>query len=121
MDMEKATHIVWNILSAMPIEVYDDDSGDLWENDTWELVNERVDGDFAGTRVIGSANIITALNMIHQKLVINRLSVNDNNSSSDMSHKMFEDVMHYLVTNKKIRKRPEKIRQTFKVISNDQT
>ena len=119
MNLEKATSIVWNILSAMPIEVYDDESGDLWENTVWELVNERSDGDFAGTRVIGSANIITALNMVHHKLIINRLSVNDNNSSSDISHKMFEDIINSLVENKKIRKRPEKVRETFKVISND--
>ena len=121
MNLEKATNIVWNILSAMPIEIYDDESGDLWENNTWELVNARSDGDFAGTRAIGSANIITALNMVHHKLLINRLSVNDNNSSSDMSHKMFEEVINSLVKNKKIRKCPEKVRETFRVISNDQT
>ena len=116
MQLEKATNIVWNILSSMPIEVYDDDSGELWENDTWELVEERLDGDYAGTRVIGSANIITALNMVHQKLVINRLSINDNQSSADISQQMFEDVIEYLIKNKKIRKRPEKIRETFTVI-----
>ena len=116
MQLEKATSIVWNILSSMPIEVYDDDSGELWENDTWELVEERLDGDYAGTRMIGSANIITALNMVHQKLVITRLSVNDNKNSADISQRMFEEVIEYLIENKKIRKRPEKIRQTFTVI-----
>ena len=117
MQLEKATNIVWNILSSMPIEVYDDESGELWENDTWELVEKRVEGDYAGTRMIGSANIVTALNMVHQKLVIARLSVNDNaNSSSDVSQQMFEDVIDYLIENKKIRKRPEKVRETFTVI-----
>ena len=66
MEHESACRIVWNILKGMPIEVFDEDEGSIWENDTYELVRPRTEGDFEGTRAIGSANIVTALNMINQ-------------------------------------------------------
>ena len=68
MEHESACRIVWNILKGMPIEVFDEDEGSIWENDTYELVRPRTEGDFEGTRAIGSANIVTALNMINQKI-----------------------------------------------------
>ena len=68
MQMLEASGLVWKIIQGMPIEVFDDDSGEIWENDTWELVRSRTEGDYAGSRAIGSANLVTALNMLHQKL-----------------------------------------------------
>jgi hypothetical protein len=37
-------------------------------------------------------------------------------AAADVSQRMFEDVIDYLIENKKIRKRPEKVRETFTVI-----
>ena len=70
MQLSEASGLVWKIIQGMPIEVFDDDSGEIWENDTWELVRSRTEGDFTGSRVIGSANLVTALNILHQKLII---------------------------------------------------
>ena len=49
----------------MPIEVFDDEQEQIWENDTYELVTSRDEGDFKGSRAIGSANLVTALNIIN--------------------------------------------------------
>lgn len=116
MTQDEANKLVWNILSGMPIEVFDEDHGDVWENDTFELVNPRNEGDFKGTRVIGSANIITALNMINQKLVIRNASNDDIVNTADQSYELFGTVMEQLQEKKLIRKIPTKVRSTFKVI-----
>jgi predicted transcriptional regulator len=116
MEQEQACKIVWNILKGMPIEVFDEDEGSVWENDTFELVSPRTEGDFEGTRIIGSANIITALNMINQKLVINNVANDDIKNSTDLSYQLFAEVIDELQERKLIRKIPSKVRTTFKVI-----
>ena len=34
-------HVLGNILKGMPIEVFDDEQKQIWENDTYELVTSR--------------------------------------------------------------------------------
>ena len=116
MDQEAACKIVWNILQAMPIEVFDEDEGSIWENDTYELVRPRTEGDFEGTRIIGSANIVTALNIINQKLVIHNVANDEIKNTADLSYKLFADVIEELQAKKLIRKIPTKVRSTFKII-----
>lgn len=116
MDQESACRIVWNILKGMPIEVFDEEEGSIWENDTYELVRPRTEGDFEGTRIIGSANIVTALNMINQKLVIDNVANEDIKNTADQSFKLFSEVIDQLQEKKLIRKIPSKVRSTFKVI-----
>lgn len=116
MDQEAACKIVWNILKAMPIEVFDDEEGSIWENDTYELVRPRTEGDFEGTRIIGSANLVTALNMLNQKLVINNVANIEINNTADLSFKLFAEVIEELQARKLIRKIPTKVRSTFKII-----
>ena len=116
MEQDAACRIVWNILKGMPIEVFDEDEGSIWENDTYELVRPRTEGDYEGTRVIGSANIVTALNMINQKLVINNVAHEDVTNAADQSFKLFAEVMEELQNRKLIRKIPTKVRSTFTVI-----
>ena len=82
MKQQDANDLVWKILSGMPVEVFDDDSGEVWANVMFELVRPRLEGDFKGSREIGSANLVTALNLIHQKLLIQSTS-----HSSDLSMK----------------------------------
>lgn len=100
----------------MPIEVYDEDEGSIWENDTYELVRLRTEGDFEGTRMIGSANLVTALNMLNQKLVITNVANNNISDTAERSYKLFQEVLDELQSKKYIRKIPTKVRSTFKVI-----
>ena len=116
MEHESACRIVWNILKGMPIEVFDEDEGSIWENDTYELVRPRTEGDYEGTRAIGSANIVTALNMINQKLVINNVADENVKNTADQSFELFSKVMDELQEKKLIRKIPTKVRSTFKLI-----
>lgn len=116
MEQEQACRIVWNILKGMPIEVFDEEDGSIWENDTYELVLPRTEGDFEGTRIIGSANIVTALNMLNQKLVINNVANDDIHNTADMSYELFAQVIDELQSRKLIRKIPTKVRSTFKLI-----
>ena len=38
MKQQDANDLVWKILSGMPVEVFDDDSGEVWANVMFELV-----------------------------------------------------------------------------------
>jgi hypothetical protein len=116
MTSQDAADLVWRILSGMPVEVFDDDDGSVWENEQWELVSPRREGDFAGSRAIGSANLVTALNLIHQKILIHRSS-SDVTSSSDTSMSMFNVAMKQLQDERLVRRKPTKIRETFKIIT----
>ena len=53
----KYDDMVWKILGGMPIEVFDEDDDTVWENETWELVKVRTEGDYKDSRAIGSANL----------------------------------------------------------------
>ena len=114
----KSHHVqlVWNILKGMPIEVFDDEQKQIWENDTYELVTSRDEGDFKGSRAIGSANLVTALNIINQKIVIENLANKDIRHSAEIAQKLFGQIIEQLQKEKLIRKIPTKVRQTFKVI-----
>ena len=116
MEHESACRIVWNILKGMPIEVFDEDEGTVWENDTYELVRPRREVDYEGTRMIGSANIVAALNMLNQKLVINNVANEDILNTAEISFEVFSKVIDELQTKKLIRKIPTKVRSTFKLI-----
>ena len=109
MEFESASKMVWNILKGMPIEVFDDELGEVWENDTFELVHARKEaGDYQGTTTIGSANIVTALNMINQKLVISHVADEKVSNTADVSYHLFSKVLEDLQEKKLIRKKPEK-------------
>ena len=114
----KSHHVqlVWNILKGMPIEVFDDEEKQIWENDTYELVTSRDEGDYKGSRAIGSANLVTALNIINQKIVIENLANKDIRHSAEIAQKLFGQIIEQLQKEKLIRKIPTKVRQTFKVI-----
>ena len=116
MKQDDACRIVWNILKGMPIEVFDEDENSIWENDLYELVQMRTEGDFEGTRMIGSANLVTALNILNQKLVINNVANNNISDTAERSYKLFQEVLDELQNRKLIRKIPTKVRSTFKVI-----
>jgi hypothetical protein len=107
---------VWKILSGMPIEVFDEENYSVWENDLWELVSPRSEGDFAGSRLIGSANMVTAFNIIHQKLLINQVRQQHTVDSTTRSLDLFKEILDYLQQQKLIRKKPHKVRKTFQIV-----
>lgn len=110
--MKEISNLAWRIIAAMPIEVLDEDKNELWENETWELNNDRDSGDYAGSKVIGSGNIITAMNLIHLKLVAEK-------EDTEEIKEVFEEVLAELEYNNLIRKKPEKLRKTFKVVTDE--
>ena len=111
----KYEKMVWKILSGIPIEVFDEDDGTVWENETWELVQSRSQGDFAGSRMIGSANIVTALNLIHQRLLIDAKEPD----AAQKSQEYFSLILDDLCVKKQIRKKPELMRREFTLLTND--
>ena len=42
----KAKKLVWKVLSSMPIDVFDDDEGSIWESSSYELNDPRPEGDY---------------------------------------------------------------------------
>ena len=114
---EKAKKLIYKVLSSMPIDVFDDDDGSVWESSHFELYPPRPEGDFEGSREIGAANIVSAFNLLHQKMLIAELSKDDGFSDcADECFELFTNVMDDLQETNLIRKRPEVIRETFKVI-----
>lgn len=112
----KYNDMVWKILHGMPIEVFDEDDKSIWENDTWELVSPRIEGDYKGSRDIGSANLVTALNLLHQRLLIENNT--DQDSITNISQKLFRTILDDFCAQKKIRKKPELVRKDFKLVKN---
>jgi len=102
------SQIVWRVLSALPIEVYDDVDHSVWDNELWELVVPRSEGDYVGKRTIGSANIISAYNILHLKLLA---EVEDVDSLA-----LFRNCLEELCKHNLIRRRPEKVRQGFRTV-----
>lgn len=101
--------LVWRVLSGIPIEVYDDETHSVWSSDLWELVAPRPEGDYAGQRTIGSANMLSAYNLFCLKLI------SSGEGSSD-SLSEFKATLEYLESSKLIRRRPERVRATFKAV-----
>lgn len=119
LDIETLSTTVWRILSGMPVEVFDEEDYSVWENDMWELVSPRIEGDFKGSRAIGSANMITAFNIVHQKLLINEIQQIQEIDSTTRNLELFRDILEHLQEQKLIRKKPHRVRQTFQVVSSN--
>ena len=113
----KAKKLIYKVLSSMPIDVFDDDEGTIWESSNFELYTPRPEGDFEGSREIGAANIVSAFNLLHQKMLIAELSKEEGFSDcADECFELFTNVMDDLQESKLVRKRPQSSRETFKVI-----
>ena len=108
-------NIVWKVLKGMPIEVFDDENHHVWENSAWELVKPRLEGDFKGERIIGSANMVAALNILHQKILVRYTESNEDTTKISIS--IFREILDSLSDQKLIRRKPEKARQSFTVVT----
>jgi len=115
-----AYKLIRKVITSMPIDVWDDDTGEVWEACTWELFDPRPEGDCAGSREIGAANLISAFNLLHQKMLISELSKEDFDETIEYrSLELFKEIMEQLEKERIIRKTPTSLRENFKVISNE--
>lgn len=126
------------ILEDLPADLYDDDSGVLFQADTWELVNNRdlsiyeedqeeleIEEDDYDLKYIGSANLIVA-NTVLKKALQGSLEplaelkrVSSNNTvyhTKESVEDLFELIMQDLEEERIIRRKPEIVRQGFKVV-----
>jgi len=106
--MESYKSLVWKILSGIPVAILDESTNSVWHGHLWELAQPRTEGELAGSRLIGTANIVAAYNLLHSKLI-------QDDSASD-SIQVFRDVLAALEADKRIRQQPERLRSTFKSI-----
>jgi hypothetical protein len=103
---DEYAELVLRILRGNPIEVFDEDSNSVWQSTLWELSVPRDSGAYANTRKIGSANLITAYNLLALKLCTSDLD----------TLKTFRKCLELLEQQNYIRRNPENIRKTFKVV-----
>lgn len=106
--MNELEDLVWRVLSGIPIDVFDEDTHEVWQGAVWELVLPRREGDYAGSRTVGSANLISAYNLLHLKLIAS--------STNNQTIEQFKTILTALEQRKLIRRRPDIVRQTFKVV-----
>ena len=100
----------------MPIDVFDDEEGTVWESSNFELYTPRPEGDFEGSREIGAANIVSAFNLLHQKMLIAEFSKDEGFSDcADECFELFTNVMDDLQESKLVRKRPEQFEKHLKL------
>jgi hypothetical protein len=117
---QSAYKLIRKVVTSMPIDVWDEDTGEVWEACTWELFDPRPEGDCAGSREIGAANLISAFNLLHQKMLISELSKEDFDETIEYrSLELFKEIMEQLEKERIIRKTPTSLRENFKVISNE--
>lgn len=100
--------LVWTVLSGIPIEVLDEQTHSVWHGELWELHSPRLEGDYIGTRTIGTANIIAAYNLLHSKLIQEGVEID--------SLTLFRDILEELCTDRCIRRQPDRLRSTFKAV-----
>jgi hypothetical protein len=115
-DLETIKSLVWRILNGMPIEIFDEENYAVWENCMWELTDTRdaSQGEYSGTRIIGSANILFAYNIVRLKSL--KESVDSDYDAELYNLDIFKKVLELLQEDKLIRKKPHKVRETFKVV-----
>ena len=116
---DKLLDTISTILTGAPVKIFDEESYSVLENELWELVHFRRDGDYKGTRIIGSANIALAFNIIRQNIVIDRLHIAESSNSLESCATIFKEALEQLQKQRIIRKKPHRVRQSFKLISNE--
>ena len=119
MKLSTANMLVQRVVTGLPVEVYDDETEEIMSVPDYELCTPRPSGDCAGSRQIGSANMILAYNLLYQKVIATRWRDHrSRNDNRDLTQKLFHQAVEDLQTNKIIRKKPELIRTTFKLVEN---
>jgi len=104
---------VSNILQNNPFEVVDDDTNHVYSSLVWELCELRSTGDCKGMRIIGSGNLMTALNVVYTECIDADKSKEDTMAEAST---MFKTILKDLSDEKTIRHKPEQIRKTFRAV-----
>jgi len=112
----EASNIIRRVVTSLPVEVLDDESGEMWSVGEYELVEGRPSGDCAGSREIGSANLIISYNMLYKKLYSKDRTI-PKSELTTQSISLFKDAINDLIEKRIIRVVPELQRQTFKLIN----
>jgi len=140
MNYENLKNKIASILLDHPADLFDDDRGLLFQTDTWELVNDRELPEYTDdtddeeyeelleewdAKAVGSANLIVANTLLKKVLsqnaeIIKELQrVSSNNmiyEAKESTDELFELIMSDLESERIIRKKPEFVRQSFKVV-----
>jgi hypothetical protein len=140
MNYENLKNKIASILLDHPADLFDDDRGLLFQTDTWELVDDRELPEYTDdtddeeyeelleewdAKAVGSANLIVANTLLKKVLsqnaeIIKELQrVSSNNriyEAKESADELFELIMSDLESERIIRKKPEFVRQSFKVV-----
>jgi hypothetical protein len=140
MNYENLKNKIASILLDHPADLFDDDRGLLFQTDTWELVDDRELPEYTDdtddeeyeelleewdAKAVGSANLIVANTLLKKVLsqnaeIIKELQrVSSNNmiyEAKESTDELFELIMSDLESERIIRKKPEFVRQSFKVV-----
>lgn len=140
MNYENLKNKIASILLDHPADLFDDDRGLLFQTDTWELVDDRELPEYTDdtddeeyeelleewdAKAVGSANLIVANTLLKKVLsqnaeIIKELQrVSSNNiiyEARESADELFELIMSDLESERIIRKKPEFVRQSFKVV-----
>lgn len=110
LDKEVLASKVYECLVKRPINIFDEDIKQFRVNDKWQLVSLRAVGNnLEDSRDIGSGNMVTAYNFISNKVLYSE-------DKSISSEQLFSELLEILVQKRLIRKNPELVRKTFKVV-----
>ena len=113
-DKSSVKHLIYKVISGTPFEVVDEETYQVYSSLLWELCEPRSDGDYAGSRIIGSGNLMTALNISYSKCITSKDASVE--ASLVSAKELLNDTLNALAEDNLIRHKPEKIRQTFKVV-----
>lgn len=108
--VDKLAERVFNIFSASPVDVVEDDGSAVYEVQTWELIVPRQDNSIN----IGSANFMLATNA-----VIQHIHESGDSNPYETGQLVFKSILTTLEAHKLIRQSPHLKRKGFKVITND--
>lgn len=114
---DKLLDTVATILTGAPVKIFDEESYSVLENELWELVHYRLDGDYKGTRIIGSANIALAFNIVHQSMILDTIHIENPSNSLERCAEAFNTALSTLQQQRLIRKKPHRVRQSFYLVN----
>lgn len=118
LTIEDAKKIVRRVLEGMPVDIYDEQTDEFVESVLYELCEPRADGDFEGSQIIGGANIVSAYNLILHKLLSTKWKRGaSKEDTSALCLKLFQEALEDLQKEGVIRKIPEKVRESFRVVA----
>ena len=112
-----------DILLDIPVDIVDEDTGDIYEVPEWESFSPRKYKDedteeFVLTRKIGSYNVIDALDYLYKQCetVIRKSGSINKSKIINATHEIFHEFLEDLEKDKAIRKIPEVKRKEMRIV-----